>query len=88
MGKNLTDKLGGPVGLRVVKELVGRASFYDLSVVHEQDPVGYLTGKAHLMGDDAHGHPLPGQLNHDVKHLTDHFGIQGAGGLIKEHDLG
>ena len=88
MGKNLTDKLGGPIGLRVVEELIGFAGFDDLSVVHEDDPVGHLTGKAHLMGDHAHGHPLAGQLNHDVQYLTNHFGIQGAGGLVKEHDLG
>jgi hypothetical protein len=44
--------------------------------------VGYLAGKTHLMGDDAHGDPTLGQLNHDAMHLTDHFKIQGAGRLI------
>jgi hypothetical protein len=60
MGQNLTDKLSGLVGLRVVEELIGFAGFDDLSFVQKDDPVGNLTGKAHFMGDYAHGHSLAG----------------------------
>ena len=40
------------------------------------------------MGDHEHGHPLVGQLTHNAEHIADHFGVKGAGGLIKQHQLG
>ncbi len=33
-----------------------------------------------------HGHPFAGQPLHDVQHLSHHFGVEGAGGLVKQHD--
>jgi hypothetical protein len=42
MGKNLADKLGGPIGIRVVEKLIGFAGFDDLAFVHEDEPVGHL----------------------------------------------
>ena len=40
------------------------------------------------MGDDDHGHAGLGQILHEVEDLADHLGVQGGGGLVKEHDLG
>ncbi len=40
------------------------------------------------MGDDEHSHPGLGQVDHRIKHLFDHLGVEGRGGLVKEHDLG
>ena len=39
------------------------------------------------MGDDDHGHAVLGERLHDVQHLADHLGVEGAGGLVEEHDL-
>ena len=39
------------------------------------------------MGDHDHGHALSGQIFHDVQHLAHDLRVQGAGGLVKEHDL-
>ena len=39
------------------------------------------------MGDDQHGHAGGGQALHDGEHLPHHFGVQGAGGFVKEQDL-
>ena len=39
------------------------------------------------MGHHHHGHAHLGQLLHNVQHLANHFRVQGAGGLVKQHDL-
>ena len=39
------------------------------------------------MGDDHHGHAVFRQVPHDLQHLAHHFGVQGGGGLVKEHHL-
>ena len=48
---------------------------------------GHVPGKAHLVGDHQHGHPLGGQLAHDVQHFAGQLGVQGGGGLVKIDDL-
>ena len=67
---------------------MGLVLLQDVAAVHEQDSGAHLPGKAHLVGDHHHGHALVGQLLHDLQHLAHHLGVQGGGGLIKEHDLG
>ena len=39
------------------------------------------------MRDDHHRHAAERQLPHDLQHLTDHFGVECAGRLVKQHDL-
>ena len=39
------------------------------------------------MGYHRHGHAVPGQLLHNLQHLSHHFGVQGGGGLVKQHDV-
>lgn len=82
------EEVLGALGLGMVEELVGRAGFHDLAVGHKDDAVGYAAGKVHLVRDDDHRHALLGQTDHDLEHLVDHFGIEGACGLVKEHGLG
>ena len=72
----------------MVEELVGRAGLHDLAVGHKHDTVGNAAGEVHLVRDDDHRHALLGQTDHDLEHLVDHFGIEGARGLVKEHGLG
>ena len=73
--------------LRMGKELLGRSFLHDQAFVHEDDTVGHLLGKAHLVGDDDHGHALSGQVLHDVQHLAHHLRIQRGGGLVEEHHV-
>jgi len=40
------------------------------------------------VGHAQHGHPLGGEFDHGVEHFLDHFRVQGAGGLVKEHHVG
>ena len=55
--------------------------------VKEQHPVRHGTGKLHLVGNDDHRLPFPRQVQHDVQHLADHFGVEGGGHFVKEQDL-
>ncbi len=40
------------------------------------------------MGHAEHGHAVFGQADHGVQHFLDHLGVEGRGGLVKQHDLG
>ena len=88
MRQDLTQEQLGAVFLWIVKELVRIVLFDDLATVHEDHPVCHCLGKPHLMRYAEHGHPVLGQLNHDLQHLFDHLRIQCGGGFIKQHDLG
>jgi len=44
--------------------------------VDEEDSARHVAREAHLMGDDDHGHPLPGQRGHHVEDLADVFRIE------------
>jgi len=74
--------------LGALEEVLGRALFKDLALVHEQDAVRHLAREPHLVRDHDHGHAVAGQPFHDVENLADHLGIEGRGGLVEEHDLG
>ena len=39
------------------------------------------------MGDHEHGHARCRKFTHDAKDLADEFGVEGGGGLVKEHEL-
>ncbi len=39
------------------------------------------------MGHDDHGHAVVRKLLHNVEHLADHFRVEGARRLVKEHDV-
>src|SRR5690606_32846867 len=88
VGEDLGEEVAGPVALGVGEERVGGVLLDDLAVGHEHDPVGGAAGEAHLVGDHDHGHPLLGQVGHDVEDFLDHFGVEGGGGLVEEDDLG
>ena len=40
------------------------------------------------MGNNHHGHALPGQFLHNIQHFANHFRVQCGGGFVKKHDLG
>ena len=72
--------------LRAGKNIVRRALFKDFPLVHEQNSVGRLAGKAHFMRDHDHGHAVAGKIGHDVEHFARHFRIKGGGRLVEQHD--
>ena len=74
--------------LGMVKDLVRSTLLENAAISHEQDSIGNLTGKAHLVGNDQHGHIFTRQLLHNVQNLANHLGVKRRRGLIKEHDLG
>src|SRR5690625_6866884 len=64
------------------------ADLHDLPGVHEHHPVTDLTGEAHLVSDDDHGHAGTRQIDHDLKHLADHFRVESTGRFVEQHHLG
>ena len=44
--------------------------------VHEDEPVADLARELHLVRDDEHRHPGPGQVAHDEQHLADELRIE------------
>ena len=65
-----------------------RQFFLDHDAVFHEDGAGRdVAGKAHLMGDDQHGHALLCQLPHDGQHLAGQFRVEGAGGFVEIDDL-
>ncbi len=70
-----------------MRKFLRLAVLHDDAAVDEDDPVGCLTGKAHLVGHHQHGHALLRQRLHDAQHLAHHFRVQRGGRLVEEHDL-
>ena len=70
--------------LGVREQLLRRLVLLDFAVVDEDDPVGYLAGKAHFVGDHQHGDAGVCQLLHQLQHLAYHLGVKGAGGLVEQ----
>src|SRR4051794_17658968 len=58
----------------------------DLAVSHDDERVGDVAGKLHLMGDHDHGHAVRSQLAHDGQNLKPDLGVEGRGRLVEEHD--
>src|SRR3989441_3471781 len=73
---------------RVLEDRGGRALLHDGALVHEQDPVGGVAGKAHLVADHDHGHAAFAQGAHDLEHRAHQFRIERAGRLVEQHDPG
>ena len=72
----------------LLEDLLRRAVFVDIAVVHEEDSGRYVAGELHLVGDDEHGHALLGQLADDAEHLAHHRRVEGRRGFVEEDDVG
>ena len=86
--RDLLQELAGPGLFGVGEELLRGGFLHHDAVLHEDGAGGDVAGKAHLMGDDQHGHPLLRQLPHDSQHLAGQLGVEGAGRLVEIDDLG
>ena len=86
---DLAQKLAHPLVFGIGEEVLRCPLLNDLTVCHEHDPVGHLTGKAHLVGNDHHRDVLlVGQIHHDIQHFLNGLRVQRTGGLIEKDDLG
>ena len=83
----MCEELSGTLFPGVVDELFGRAFFHDHAAIHEQDAVGHIACKVHLMGDNDHRGLAVSKITQDLQHLTGQLRVKGAGGLIKAKDI-
>jgi len=88
MLQNLFEEELEAFAFGVVEEGLRVVLFDDLAFIHEDDAVGDLAGEAHFVGDSNHGFALFGQGDHDIQDFADHFGVEGGGGFVEEHDVG
>ena len=86
-GKCAATEAAGALFLRVLDELPGRALLHHHAAVHEQDAVGHVTGKVHLVGHDDHGGLAVGQVPQNAQHLAGQLRVQRAGRLVEAEDI-
>lgn len=67
--QNLAEEQPCALVLRIVEEFGGRILFDDLALVHEDDAVCDLAGKAHFVSHAQHGHAVFGEADHGVEHF-------------------
>ena len=85
MLENFCEEALSSFAARCGEKLFLRSFFHDFSGIHEYDAVGHFSGKAHLMGNDHHGHTVLGQIDHDIEHFIDHFRVKRRSRFVKEH---
>ena len=67
----------------------GRRVLHDPSPVQEDDPVGDVLGKTHVVGHDQHGDvAFLGQHFQHLEHLAHQLGVERRRDLVEEHDPG
>ena len=88
MIQDLAEEQLGTVVLRIAEEIFRVVFLDDLTFIHEDDAVGHLAGKAHLMRNHDHSHAVLGQRHHGVQNFLDHLGIEGRCRLVEQHQLG
>ena len=71
----------------MLDELPGRALLHHHAAVHEQDAVGHVTGKVHLVGHDDHGGLAVGKVPQNAQHLAGQLRVQRAGRLVEAEDV-
>ena len=81
------EELLGAFLLGMVDDLFRVALFHNDAAVHEDDAVGYVPGKGHLVGDNDHGHIFLRQGADDLQNFAGQFRVKRGGRLIKEKDL-
>src|SRR4051812_16910384 len=84
--KDLTQEQPAALILGIVEKFGGRGLFDHAALVHENNAVGDLAGKTHLVGDADHRHTFLCQRNHRVEHLLDHLRIKRRRRLVEQHD--
>src|SRR5438309_4629049 len=70
------------------KDPLWRPLLHNKPMIHEDDAVGGVARKAHLMADHQHGHAAALELAHDVEDAAHELRIERGGGLVEQHHLG
>ena len=71
----------------MVEERLRRALLDDFAAVQEDDTIRNRAGKLHLVGDNDHRAALLRQIEHNVQHLADHFGVKGCSHFIEQQNF-
>ena len=71
-----------------LKHLIRRSLHLNEAFVHENNPVGNISGKLHLMGDDHHGDIQIRQGSDHLQHLAGQLRIQREVGSSKKRIFG
>ena len=72
----------------MLDDLVRRTLFDDHAAVHENDPVGHVSGKRHLVRHNDHRHLLLGERPDDAQHLARKLGVERGRRLIEAENVG
>ncbi len=67
---------------------MGLALFNNHAAVHENDPVGNVTRKGHLVRHNDHRHLLLGERPDDAQHLAGQLGVERRRRLIEPDNVG
>ena len=60
----------------MVEEFDFGAVFQNLAPnIHKNNATSHLPSKTHFVGYAHHGHAFVGEVDHDVQHFTNHFGV-------------
>jgi hypothetical protein len=70
------QKLPGALALGLSEEALGRSLLDDKAFIHEDDSVGHISRKVHLMRHHQHCHSVLGEIAHYCEHLADKLGIE------------
>ena len=87
VGQNGLEEASEAWILRCVENLGGRSLLDNAPAIHEDDPVGDLTGKAHLVSHDDHGDAGLCQLLHHIENLADHLRVESGGRLVEKKNF-
>ena len=71
------QKLPGSVFSRPAEDFFGSTLLDNHAFIHENNPVGHITGKIHFMGHNDHACILVSQIFYNFKNFTGQFRIKG-----------
>ncbi len=85
----LADEVGNEVGFRVIVEIIDGAELFDLTFIHQGDPIGHDERFLLIVGDKNEGDAeFCLQIFQFDLHVLAKLGIEGGEGLVEEQDLG
>jgi hypothetical protein len=75
--------------MRGIAQHIRRPAFLDdLAARHENHPVSDFAREGDFMRDDDHRHAAFGKVAHHVQHVGNQFGVERAGRLVEQDQLG
>lgn len=65
----LSEELAGTLVLGIGEETFGICYLYYFTIIHENNTIAHLAGKAHFMGHANHCHASVGQIDNNIQHF-------------------